>query len=75
MSDESPEASLAGSIVRIGQGLRLTTVAEGIETATQLGALRSMGCELGQGFYYAPSLSPADFEAFAVGVIAERRAS
>jgi EAL domain-containing protein (putative c-di-GMP-specific phosphodiesterase class I) len=73
MSDESPEASLAGSIVRIGQGLRLTTVAEGIETASQLGALRSMGCELGQGFYFARSLSPTDFEAFALGVIDERR--
>jgi diguanylate cyclase (GGDEF)-like protein/PAS domain S-box-containing protein len=75
MAVEAPETSLAGSIVRIGQGLSLKTVAEGIETAEQLRALRAMGCDLGQGFYFARSLSAVAFEAFAVGLVDERRAS
>jgi len=58
------ETSLAGSIVRIGQGLRVTTVAEGIEDTAQLGALRRLGCDYGQGFHFARPMSAADFEAF-----------
>jgi EAL domain-containing protein (putative c-di-GMP-specific phosphodiesterase class I) len=50
-------------------------VAEGIETPAQLRALRDMGCELGQGFLFARSLSAGDFEAYAIGVAHERRAS
>jgi diguanylate cyclase (GGDEF)-like protein/PAS domain S-box-containing protein len=67
LTSESVEASLAGSIVRIGQGMQLTTVAEGIEDDMQLAALRDMGCDLGQGFLFACPLSATDFEAFLLG--------
>jgi len=61
---ESPETTLAGSIVRIGQGLRLTTVAEGIEDAAQLEVLRQLHCDLGQGYHFARPLPATEFEAF-----------
>jgi diguanylate cyclase (GGDEF)-like protein/PAS domain S-box-containing protein len=64
LSGDGDEASLAGSIVRIAQGLRITTVAEGIEDAVQERALRAMGCEYGQGFHFARPMSAADFELF-----------
>jgi EAL domain-containing protein (putative c-di-GMP-specific phosphodiesterase class I) len=35
-------------------------VAEGIETAQQFAELRRLGCELGQGYLFAPPLSSAD---------------
>jgi EAL domain-containing protein (putative c-di-GMP-specific phosphodiesterase class I) len=35
-------------------------VAEGIETRAQLDMLREIGCDLGQGFYFA---SPMDVDA------------
>jgi diguanylate cyclase (GGDEF)-like protein len=49
-------AALTHGIVRLGQALRLATVAEGIEDAQQRGELDASGCELGQGFYFAMPL-------------------
>jgi diguanylate cyclase (GGDEF)-like protein len=42
----------------IGQ-LGLETIAEGLETAAHLAQLRSLGCHVGQGFYFARPV-PAD---------------
>jgi diguanylate cyclase (GGDEF)-like protein len=58
----SQASALAQAIVQIGKILRLTTVAEGIETAEQLGELRAAGCELAQGFYFAAPLSADQVE-------------
>jgi EAL domain-containing protein (putative c-di-GMP-specific phosphodiesterase class I) len=38
--------------------LGLHVTAEGIEGSAQLASLRSMGCELGQGFYFAKPMDP-----------------
>jgi len=70
LTGEADETSLVGSIIRIGQGMRVTTVAEGIEDATQLEALQRLGCDRGQGYHFARPMSAADFEAH----IAEREA-
>jgi EAL domain-containing protein (putative c-di-GMP-specific phosphodiesterase class I) len=39
-------------VVRLGQSLQLQTVAEGVEDSAQFLALRRMGCDVGQGFYF-----------------------
>jgi EAL domain-containing protein (putative c-di-GMP-specific phosphodiesterase class I) len=52
-------ASLVGAIVNLGMRLGLTVTAEGIEESDQLDRLRAMGCELGQGFFFAKAM-PAD---------------
>jgi diguanylate cyclase (GGDEF)-like protein len=60
---ESPEASaVARAIIRLGRTLSLQTVAEGIEETTQLDALRTMQCDLGQGYLFAKPLSSAELE-------------
>jgi EAL domain-containing protein (putative c-di-GMP-specific phosphodiesterase class I) len=64
LTGEADETSLVGSIIRIGQGMRLTTVAEGIEDAAQLRALQRLGCEHGQGYHFARPMSAADFETY-----------
>lgn len=43
------DAIVAKSILALCKSLGLTCVAEGVETTTQLNALRSMGCEIVQG--------------------------
>jgi diguanylate cyclase (GGDEF)-like protein len=45
--------ALARTIVELGRILRLTTVAEGVETAVQADELRAAGCELAQGNHFA----------------------
>jgi diguanylate cyclase (GGDEF)-like protein len=50
--------TMAAAMVNLGQALKLSVVAEGIETAGQLRALREMRCGYGQGFYFARPLVP-----------------
>jgi EAL domain-containing protein (putative c-di-GMP-specific phosphodiesterase class I) len=52
-AEESDEAELTRTIVRLAQSLHLTTVAEGIEEIGQLEALRAMGCDCGQGYLFS----------------------
>ena len=44
-------ATLVRGIIGLAHNLRLTVVAEGVETEKQLSILRSLGCDLSQGFY------------------------
>jgi diguanylate cyclase (GGDEF)-like protein/PAS domain S-box-containing protein len=49
-----PEGSaLARSIIKLGDNLKLQTVAEGIELEGQLSDLQKLGCDCGQGFFLA----------------------
>jgi EAL domain-containing protein (putative c-di-GMP-specific phosphodiesterase class I) len=59
-----PAGGLAGTIIKMAQGLGLQTVAEGIEQAEQLAQL---GCVLEQGYYFARPLPAAEFEALLHG--------
>jgi diguanylate cyclase (GGDEF)-like protein/PAS domain S-box-containing protein len=51
------ESALARAIIALGETLCLTTIAEGIEVQEQLVGLQQLGCELGQGYYFAQPLS------------------
>jgi diguanylate cyclase (GGDEF)-like protein/PAS domain S-box-containing protein len=50
---QSDDAALANTIVQLGQSLGMSTVAEGIEEYGQLAALRDMGCDYAQGYYFS----------------------
>jgi len=52
--------AIVGAIVRLGQQLGMTTVAEGIENVEQMQAARGMGCTEAQGFYFSPPVPPAE---------------
>lgn len=54
----TPKTSrLTAAVLALGQSLNLTVVAEGIEHHEQWMTLRDLGCELGQGFYFARPMS------------------
>jgi diguanylate cyclase (GGDEF)-like protein/PAS domain S-box-containing protein len=57
------DSALARAIVTLGQTLGLETIAEGIETVEQLAAVRQLGCQIGQGYYFARPLGPAAVDA------------
>jgi diguanylate cyclase (GGDEF)-like protein/PAS domain S-box-containing protein len=53
-SGASPVTSgLATAVLGLGETFALEVVAEGIEYAEQSSTLRELGCEVGQGFYFA----------------------
>ncbi|RZU33727.1 putative bifunctional diguanylate cyclase/phosphodiesterase [Blastococcus saxobsidens] len=58
LHDGAPSPLVAG-IVGLGHGLGLRVVAEGVETAAQLRALRAMGCERAQGYLFGRPDTPA----------------
>jgi diguanylate cyclase (GGDEF)-like protein/PAS domain S-box-containing protein len=53
VADGVEESALAAAIVKLGDALHLQTVAEGIEQPEQLKRLVQLGCDRGQGFYFA----------------------
>lgn len=59
------DEEIVRTIVNLGRNLRLGVIAEGIETSEQLDRLRSMGCDLGQGYHISRPMPEADAAAFA----------
>src|SRR5688500_3583244 len=56
VADGPQKRALLRTIVDLGRTLHLETVAEGIEQPEELQQLRSLDCELGQGYYFARPL-------------------
>jgi diguanylate cyclase (GGDEF)-like protein len=59
------DLAISNGIVGIGKALNLAVVAEGVETAEQLRALRAAGCSGIQGYLVAKPLPAADYAEFA----------
>ncbi len=49
MKETLANEEIVKTIIALARNLRMTVVAEGIETPTQLARLRELGCEFGQG--------------------------
>jgi diguanylate cyclase (GGDEF)-like protein len=45
--------AIVAAVVQLGHALGLAVTAEGVETPDQLAQLRALGCDLGQGYYFA----------------------
>jgi EAL domain-containing protein (putative c-di-GMP-specific phosphodiesterase class I) len=57
--DDRPEdTEIVRAVIAVAKSLRLRVVAEGIETERQATRLRAMGCDYGQGFFFARPLPP-----------------
>ena len=59
LAENAAAQALTNTVLRIGDGLHLTVVAEGVETAIQADFLTTRGCPVLQGYLYARPL-PAD---------------
>jgi diguanylate cyclase (GGDEF)-like protein len=60
-------APVVRSAIDMGHGLGLKVVAEGIETEASALRLRTMGCDIGQGYLYARPMPLAAFESWLEG--------
>ena len=56
------ERSLLRAIIDMAHALNLKVVAEGVETVEQKERLKSMNCDIAQGYFYAKPTPAADYE-------------
>jgi EAL domain-containing protein (putative c-di-GMP-specific phosphodiesterase class I) len=56
-------APIVRAVISLGKGLNHRVVAEGIETAEQLAFLQAHHCAEGQGYFFSPPVSAAQFSA------------
>jgi diguanylate cyclase len=54
------ESALAAAIIRLGHTLHLRTVAEGVESPSQVAHLRRLGCQEAQGYLFARPLAAGE---------------
>ena len=57
VAEGAEESALAAAIVKLGEALHLTTVAEGIERPDQRARLLELGCDVGQGYFFAEPMN------------------
>jgi diguanylate cyclase (GGDEF)-like protein/PAS domain S-box-containing protein len=62
IGQDANDEAIIRAIVAMAHSLHLSVVAEGVETAAQLRALRELGCDEYQGFLESAPLPAADFE-------------
>lgn len=60
-SDPGAQA-VATAVIRIGQSLGMTVIAEGVETEAQARLLANLGCDVVQGYLYGTPMSAGDLE-------------
>ena len=71
LPDDEEDAAIARAIIALAHSLRLTTVAEGVETAAQLEFLRNERCDRFQGYFFSHPVDPDVMEARLASELAE----
>lgn len=61
IDDTTSRTSIAEMIVRLGQNLNMTVIAEGVETESQANILQKLGCQEAQGFLYSKAMPAGTF--------------
>lgn len=65
---ERKDTRLLEAVIGLAKALCLPTIAEGVETAEQMFTLKSMGCDIVQGYYFSRPLPAEKFEAYVRGL-------
>ena len=65
LTTSEANASIVRATLGLAKGLRLRTVAEGVETRAQATFLRQHGCDVLQGYLFAKPMLPEAFASFA----------
>jgi EAL domain-containing protein (putative c-di-GMP-specific phosphodiesterase class I) len=71
MVSSATDWAVARAVIDLGNSLKVMTMADGIERADQLAALRSIGCYGGQGYYVSRPLPAHEIERFLGDCVAE----
>jgi EAL domain-containing protein (putative c-di-GMP-specific phosphodiesterase class I) len=69
LPDDEEDAAIVRAIIALSRSLRLTTVAEGVETAEQLAFLKAERCDRFQGYHFS---RPVDVKVMETRLLAEK---
>jgi diguanylate cyclase (GGDEF)-like protein/PAS domain S-box-containing protein len=61
ISNTPDDTSIISAIISMGRSLKLRLIAEGVESANDLGFLKAQGCNEAQGFYFSHPVTAANF--------------
>ena len=67
LGQEAEDSAIVQAIQALAISLGMTTVAEGVETATQLEVLRELGCLRAQGFWFSRPVTAEEITALLEG--------
>ncbi len=54
--------NILASVIRMAKWLKIPVIVEGVETASQVNFLKSVGCDYVQGYYYAKPMSVGEYK-------------
>jgi len=69
------DSAIVQAILDLANAIGLSAVAEGVETAEQVAQLRRLGCQVGQGTFFAPPLCAEEFDELLTMFFARTRKS
>ena len=61
---EGGDTGMIAIVIEIAEMLGVPVIAEGVETEEQLIALKEMGCDIAQGYYFSKPVPAEEFEVF-----------
>lgn len=61
---ERKNTKLLEVVISLAETLAVPTIAEGVETAEQMFSLKTMGCNIAQGYYFSKPVPAEEFEQF-----------
>ncbi len=61
---QEKNTDMLGIVIEIARHISAPVVAEGVETEQQVNALRELGCDIVQGYFFSPPVPPEKFEGF-----------
>jgi diguanylate cyclase (GGDEF)-like protein len=62
LGENVADTAIVKSVIDLAHALGLVVVAEGVETAEQVAHLRALGCDMGQGYFFARPQPAEDLE-------------
>jgi len=68
LSEDPEDKAIVSTIINLASSPGLHTIAEGVETASQLAFLRLHGCDEVQGYYFSKPLAADEFETFVMNI-------
>jgi len=63
LGHDPEDSAIVQAVIHMGQALRMTTLAEGVETPHHVIELRELECDIAQGFHFARPVPAEQFEA------------